>query len=283
MKLTEQQEKFLEFVKEQHSTQVRKYTGEPYWTHPLAVAELVDEYKSDSFSNGDLFTIEISLGHDLLEDTSCTVETLRKKLSEIGYPYLNAEIIVSGIRHLTDTYTKEAYPKLNRAKRKAMEAERLGEIPSNCQTVKYADLIENLSSIVEHDKSFAVTYLQEKKELLKNMRGGKFDLYLRAVEVYLEALKTLEREKAFDEIPYCPKCESCGVDGCCSPMSCFNQLVKDKNCRYGKSYLLDVKFSLELSDALIGLIDDGTDLALKSQYEKIYSKIYTKIYTNDNN
>jgi hypothetical protein len=66
-------------------------------------------------------------------------------------------------------------------------------------------LIENLSSIVEHDKSFAVTYLQEKKELLKNMRGGNFNLYLKAIEVYLEALKTLEGEKDFDEIPYCPK------------------------------------------------------------------------------
>jgi (p)ppGpp synthase/HD superfamily hydrolase len=197
MILTEQQEKFFEFVKEQHGTQVRKYTGEPYWTHPLAVAELVNKYKSDSFSNGEVFAIEISLGHDLLEDTPCTIETLRKKLSEIGYPYLSTEMIVSGIGHLTDTYTKDAYPKLNRTKRKTMEVERLGRIPAYCQTVKYADLIENLSSIVEHDKSFAITYLQEKKELLKNMRGGNFNLYLKAVEVYLEALKTLERVKGF--------------------------------------------------------------------------------------
>jgi (p)ppGpp synthase/HD superfamily hydrolase len=197
MILTEQQEKFLEFVKEQHGTQVRKYTGEPYWTHPLAVAELVNKYKSDSFSNAEIFTIEISLGHDLFEDTPCTIDTLRKKLSEIGYPYLSAELIISGIIHLTNTCTKEVYPKLNRTKRKTMEAERLGRIPVYCQTVKYADLIENLSSIVEYDKSFAVTYLQEKKELLKYMSGGNFDLYLKAVEVYLEALKTLERGKGF--------------------------------------------------------------------------------------
>ena len=190
MVLTEQQEKFLEFVKEQHGTQVRKYTGEPYWTHPYAVAELVNEYKSEY----EQYCIEIALGHDLLEDTSCNVVSLKIKLKEIGYSDDSTNQIVSGILDLTDNFTKELYPNFNRKKRKSLEVMRLSTIQEVSQTVKYADLIENISSIVEHDKNFAVTYLEEKKEILKNIRNGNFDLYMKVIKVYLDSVEILEND-----------------------------------------------------------------------------------------
>jgi|688.fasta_scaffold312507_2 (p)ppGpp synthase/HD superfamily hydrolase len=190
MELTEKQEKFLEFVKEQHGTQVRKYTDEPYWTHPYAVATLVNKYISEE----EQYCIEIALGHDLLEDTSCTVDSLKIKLKEIGYSVDSSNQIVSGILDLTDHFTKESYPNYNRKKRKLLEVVRLTMIPPTSQTVKYADLIENISSIVEHDKSFAVTYLEEKKEIIKHIRNGNFDLYMRVIKVYLDNLEILEND-----------------------------------------------------------------------------------------
>jgi len=44
MILSLRQLKFLEFVQEQHGEQKRKYTLEPYWTHPLEVANMVVKY-----------------------------------------------------------------------------------------------------------------------------------------------------------------------------------------------------------------------------------------------
>ena len=36
--------KAIEYATTKHEGQVRKYTGEPYIEHPLAVAKMIDEY-----------------------------------------------------------------------------------------------------------------------------------------------------------------------------------------------------------------------------------------------
>ena len=110
MNLNPKQEIFLDFVKEQHGNQKRKYTGEPYWYHVVAVAEIASKYQDG--------LIEIAFGHDLLEDTSCSESFLESKLLSIGYDLLSTDYILQGIIDLTDVYTPEAYPELNRAQRK---------------------------------------------------------------------------------------------------------------------------------------------------------------------
>ena len=40
--------------------------------------------------------------------------------------------------------------------------------------------------------------------------------------------------------PYCKLCESCGESGCCSYTNCFSKLVKNSDCKYGKTYLKDL-------------------------------------------
>lgn len=187
MRLTERQLTLLEFVKEQHGEQKRKYTHEPYWEHPYAVAKLIQPYITDE---GFLQT-EIALCHDLFEDTECDISSLSQFLKANGYSVDEARDIAFGTHYLTDKYTRENFPQFNRAERKRFEAIRLGSVPGHIQTVKYADLIENTSSIVIHDPGFAKTYLDEKKELLKLMRDGDFDLYLEAIRFYHEGLKTI--------------------------------------------------------------------------------------------
>lgn len=172
---TGQQTQFIEFMKEQHGDQVRKYTGEPYWTHPVAVAKIVQAFALEQ--DREFCLTEIAIGHDLIEDTDCTFDDINRVLYESGYSVGDLLTIQKGIFHLTDQYDKEAEPDLNRAARKKLESERLGTIPAQFQTVKYADLIHNSGSILQYDENFARTYIEEKIRILEVMNKGNETLY----------------------------------------------------------------------------------------------------------
>jgi len=179
MDLSKRQKRFLEFVKHQHGTQQRKYTGEPYWHHVYAVAEIVAPYEPEG--------IEIAFGHDLLEDTTCTYDQLVQFLTSNEYDKKEAIFIADGVQELTDEFVKENYPDKNRRERKALEAERLGKISPLAQSVKYSDLIHNMTSIVEEDENFARTFAREKRDILNGMRAGNIDLLMRCCAVLYNA------------------------------------------------------------------------------------------------
>lgn len=185
MELTNRQKDLFEFVKDYHGDQKRKYTNEPYWHHLLSVAEIASEHLKE------FGVIEIALCHDLLEDTDCTWDLLHEALEGLGYSYDDATQIADGVHFLTDSYTKERYPDINRRERKKLEAVRLGQIPFVCQSVKYADLIDNTSSIVDYDPAFAKTYLKEKRDILNQMRKGNIDLLIECCYVLRSAEEKL--------------------------------------------------------------------------------------------
>jgi (p)ppGpp synthase/HD superfamily hydrolase len=180
MELNDKQTMLFEFVKTKHKDQKRKYTGEPYFNHLYSVAEIVSVHE--------MGCIEIALCHDLFEDTDCTFNELYKKLTDIGYDRKESYDICSCVNELTDVFTSEEYPYLNRGKRKENEANRLGKISRISQTVKYADLIDNTSSITEHDKDFAKVYLKEKEAIIKVMNQGNQILYTMCKKVLEKAL-----------------------------------------------------------------------------------------------
>lgn len=123
------QASLLMFIVLKHENQVRKYTGEPYHFHLRNVADMADEKCR--------FGYEIGLCHDLFEDTKCTHEELLNTLIRFGYFRNEAEYIVNCVIELTDVFTSDSFPQLNRAKRKAEEAKRLHKICYESQTVKY--------------------------------------------------------------------------------------------------------------------------------------------------
>lgn len=168
MEWTPKQEELLAFVKIKHGDQKRKHTGEPYWTHLVSVASIVKPYAS----NG----VEIALCHDLFEDTDCEENELRDFLINHSYQDSEADLILKGALELTDQYVPKNFPQINRKERKKLEAKRLGSISPLAQTVKYADLIDNTSSIVVQDPNFAKVYLHEKQDILNVMREGHPDL-----------------------------------------------------------------------------------------------------------
>lgn len=185
MTLTNQQKDLLEFVKKEHGDQRRKYTDEPYWRHLVRVAEKASKRLKDG--------IEIALCHDVLKDTSCTEKQLHEQLLSIGYSSHSAKEITYGVVELTDVFIKEAYPKLNRRARKKREAERLGKISYTAQSIKYADLIDNTSSIVDGDPGFARVYIHEAIDILNQMRAGNIHLLVDCCYAVKTAMLALEK------------------------------------------------------------------------------------------
>lgn len=177
------QSHILGFVTLKHDQQKRKYTNEPYVTHVRAVADMADGKCPYGW--------EIGMCHDLFEDTDCTRQELGQALIRFGYSGSEAELICECVDDLTDKFTSEAYPQLNRLARKRLEAERLFLVAQASQTVKYCDLILNTASIIEYDPGFAVKYLDEKEYILSGMNQGNKLMYRRALQSLHDAKKKL--------------------------------------------------------------------------------------------
>lgn len=199
MELTRRQQVLFDFIIKKHGDQKRKYTFEPYYLHLYNVATIVSQ---ESFPVEGMY-IEVALGHDLFEDTKCEVNELFAFMTQHSYTEDEAHETCHYIDDLSDKFTSEKFPKLNRAARKSMERDRLSNVPYLAQTVKYADLIDNTSSIVQHDRGFAQVYLHEKALLLEVMSKGHRLLYWKAIHSYMEAMEKLHpkplTEKAYKE------------------------------------------------------------------------------------
>ncbi len=162
----------IEFIKKAHVGQVRKYTGEDYYTHPLAVARYISEYVRD-------FTPEqivAALLHDVVEDTPHTLEEIRQKYGDKVANY---------VFFLTDVSKPEDG---NRATRKRLDREHIAKAPPEVKTIKIADLIDNTKSIVANDKKFAKVYLAEKVLLLEVLKSGDAVLYKMACNQVVEGV-----------------------------------------------------------------------------------------------
>jgi guanosine-3',5'-bis(diphosphate) 3'-pyrophosphohydrolase len=180
LELTERQWALFDFVKEMHGEQKRKYTGAPYYTHLLSVADRVDPYKSSGYET------EIALCHDLIEDTACSLADLSEKLISLGYGVKDDAEILAGVDDLTDKYTHERYPELNRAQRKKLEGLRIIASRPAAQTVKYADIIDNITSVVEHDPGFARVYAREIDGYLWQINKGNSALYAECCALFTD-------------------------------------------------------------------------------------------------
>jgi (p)ppGpp synthase/HD superfamily hydrolase len=198
MELTRRQQLLFDFIIKKHGDQKRKYSGEPYYLHLYEVANIVSSHvlqRECEFYN----LIEIALGHDILEDTDCSINELFSVLVQLGYTDSDASSITEGIQDLTDVYTSESFASLNRSMRKSLEADRLSHVCYSAQTVKYADLMSNTKSIVQFDPSFAKIYLREKNLILSKMDKGHKALHWLAIHCWVEAMSKLEPKPMTEE------------------------------------------------------------------------------------
>lgn len=186
-------ERAKEFAHAAHDAvkQTRKYTGEPYWVHTDAVAELV------AANGGTEEMVAAAHLHDWLEDVYPTlIKQGRVAEAEnmwVVFAQFPTEVKLMVIE-LTHLFTTEAFPELNRSERKTREIARLAKASDNSKTIKIADLIDNTKSIVEHDAGFAKTYLKEKAELLKVLAvGGAIGLLAKGFQSLEKAKETLDK------------------------------------------------------------------------------------------
>lgn len=162
----------LIFAAKAHDGQQRKYTGEPYITHPVAVSNTV------RMAHGTDEMIAAALLHDVVEDCGVPIEVITWKFGQH---------IARLVCFLTDDKTITG----NRAFRKDAALERLKASPASAQTIKVADLIDNTKSIVANDPKFAVTYLAEKEALLAVLERANPTLRREATAQVQRAIRSL--------------------------------------------------------------------------------------------
>ncbi|TCK80798.1 HD domain-containing protein [Albibacterium bauzanense] len=174
-------EQIRDFADKAHNDQKRKYTPDRYIVHPIRVMLICKEYTDN------INVLAAALLHDVLEDTPVDKEELKKFLMQIMTP-VDSITTLNYVIELTDVYTKEDYPQLNRKKRKAKETERLEKSSSEAQTIKYADIIDNSIEIANYDTDFAPVFLSECKNTLERIPKGNADLYERAIKVVEDSI-----------------------------------------------------------------------------------------------
>jgi len=146
--------------------QVRKYTGEPYWTHPQAVAELISDHGFDDN------VIAAAWLHDVVEDTQITLAQIEENF---GF------LITGFVSDVTDISKPEDG---NRKVRKRIDLEHLAKASYEGKSIKLADMIHNSETIMAHDPNFAHVYMREKKDLLEQaLYDGHPDLLNKAWEI----------------------------------------------------------------------------------------------------
>lgn len=162
--------KIQEFADNAHGKQMRKYSDERYIVHPIRVMETCSAYTDK------IQVLAAALLHDVLEDTPVSeIELLSflETLMDNGVAKQTLELVVE----LTDVYTKESYPHLNRKQRKKKETLRIEQTSADSQTIKYADILDNCKEIAASDPNFAPRFLKECMTILKVATKGNKQLY----------------------------------------------------------------------------------------------------------
>lgn len=165
----------LEFATWAHGSikQLRKYTGEPYITHPIAVAEIV------KLAPHTPEMLAAALLHDVREDVLVPRYVILRVFGPIVDEYVD---------WLTEVSTKADGV---RSLRKAKDRNRLALAPHQVQTIKLGDIIHNTISIVANDPKFSRVYLPEMVELLSVLTKGDPHLHTIATETVMHNLKNI--------------------------------------------------------------------------------------------
>ncbi len=164
-------DKALGFASEAHYGQVRKYTGSPYISHPIAVCKLVKTVQHNEYM------LAAALLHDTVEDTQVTIEDISNEFGGI------VSTFVTGLTDISQP--KDG----NRAVRKEIDRQHLKKGLPPIQTIKLADLIDNSKSITLFDARFAKVYIAEKKLLLDVLIYGDKTLFDMANKIVTDYYK----------------------------------------------------------------------------------------------
>lgn len=137
----------LQFAKEKHKNQIRKFSKKTYIEHPLNVAKIILENK-ESHKIEEL--ISAAILHDTLEDTDTTTTELKK---------LFGELITSLVTQLTSN--KKEINKLGKKEYLAEKMSNEKKMSSWALVIKLADRLDNLSDINLMSENFKNKSIKE--------------------------------------------------------------------------------------------------------------------------
>lgn len=149
-----------DFARTAHDGQVRKYTGEPFWTHPAAVAWMASTVLGD-----DEQAIAAAWLHDVVED--CDV-SLNRVAVNFGAR------VASLVRVLSHPVPSSQKHQIRRAERMQRYREQFAKI--GCPTsrfIKLCDIFHNAPSIAMYgDPKHEALWFSEKDSMLPSLREG---------------------------------------------------------------------------------------------------------------
>ena len=163
------------FAKTSHGNQ-KRHSGEPYFSHPLAVAEILTELKLDQES------IITALLHDLVEDTEVTLQEVEKQFGEQIAQLVDGVTKLSKIESIpTNDRVAENFRKLTLAMSKDIRV----------LLIKLADRLHNMRTLY---------YVPSKEKKIRKARES-LDIYAPlAARIGLNKIKDELQELSFEII-----------------------------------------------------------------------------------
>lgn len=151
-----------EFAKKKHGDIKRKYTPEPYYSHPFAVAARLKAF--DKYKNNDAVLAAAYL-HDILEDTLTTYEELLEKFNTKIADLVQE--LTSNKEYYNDT-NEDMEPSKPSAKAQYL-TDKINNMSKDARIIKLADREHNVSQIADAPNTFIKRYTKETQYILEHL------------------------------------------------------------------------------------------------------------------
>lgn len=167
--------KAYEYAQEKHVGKMRKFSDLPYFSHPKAVARIIEELTANEQ------LVIVALLHDVVEDTDTTVEEIKE---------LFGVKIASLVKELTSRELKHDESKTTYL------CDKMIKMTSDALTVKLADRFHNIKYL-EGDKvhlSFIKKYYKETRSIIDFIKleiefNKTQDILVKRIEAILDFLQ----------------------------------------------------------------------------------------------
>jgi (p)ppGpp synthase/HD superfamily hydrolase len=140
----------FDLAQEKHFYQYRKFSNEPYFTHPSRVADIVARFTKDKD------VIAAAYLHDTLEDTKTSYEELDA---------IFGKKITSLVQELTSV--KKDLVKIGKPQ---YLLNKMQKMSSDALLIKSADRLDNVSDFRKASEKFRKKYIEETYYIIKNLK-----------------------------------------------------------------------------------------------------------------
>ena len=168
--MRKQIEKAINFAKEKHKNQTRRFSDIPYFIHPSRVANILKNY-----TNEEELIIAAYL-HDTIEDTDTTSAEIEEQFNQ-RIAYLVNEL----------TSDNKAIQKMGKAK---YLTAKMSKMSDDALLIKLCDRLDNLTDLGNASKKFIKNYKNQTRYILDNIKR-KNDFSSSQIELINRILKLL--------------------------------------------------------------------------------------------